>query len=496
MSKNSWFEVDKNGLGKLLQRRGKSFIIFEVIQNGWDQNVTFVDATFEKEQSRPYATLTVKDDDPEGFADLTHAFTLFAESVKKKDPTKRGRFNLGEKLVLACCEEAEILTTTGGVKFNKNGSRSNLRRKTIKGSIFKAIIRVTREEYEEICDSVDRLLVPENIRTTFNGRELEPRKAIERFTETLPTEISGEDGELKRTSRKTEVRIHKIRAGETAHIYEMGIPVVETGDTFHVDVQQKVPLNMERDNVTPAYLKKLRTFVMNHTFDLLDKESVNETWVKQALESEDCSEEAVNKSLDLRFGKKRVVYDPSDPEANKAALNKGYTVIHGGSLSSREWGNVRKTGTTKPAGQVLPSGIKTSPNGVPPIPWEKMTDEQKKVVVFIERLAKPLIGSDVRVEIFNLPEKARAWYGNHRMSLNLRRLGRAFFTNFPENIQEVLNITIHELAHEYEDDHYTEQYNSAVTLIGATMTVFALRRPELFDISTLDIERRETCEVL
>jgi 3-(3-hydroxy-phenyl)propionate hydroxylase len=32
-------------------------------------------------------------------SDLTHAFTLFAESAKKGDAEKRGRFNLGEKLV-------------------------------------------------------------------------------------------------------------------------------------------------------------------------------------------------------------------------------------------------------------------------------------------------------------------------------------------------------------------------------------------------------------
>jgi hypothetical protein len=38
--------------------------------------------------------------------DLSHAFTLFAESVKKGDAEKRGRFNLGEKLVLALCDEA------------------------------------------------------------------------------------------------------------------------------------------------------------------------------------------------------------------------------------------------------------------------------------------------------------------------------------------------------------------------------------------------------
>jgi hypothetical protein len=33
-----WFDVDKQGLAKLLERRGKAFAIMELIQNAWDTN--------------------------------------------------------------------------------------------------------------------------------------------------------------------------------------------------------------------------------------------------------------------------------------------------------------------------------------------------------------------------------------------------------------------------------------------------------------------------
>ena len=34
---NKWFSVDKQGLGKILERRGgRLFAIFELIQNAWD----------------------------------------------------------------------------------------------------------------------------------------------------------------------------------------------------------------------------------------------------------------------------------------------------------------------------------------------------------------------------------------------------------------------------------------------------------------------------
>ena len=100
MTTQPHFLVDKKGLAKLLERRGKAFILHELLQNAWDENTTRVDVTAEWLGDRT-VRVTVVDDKPEGFADLTHAYTLFAESAKKTDPTKRGRFNLGEKLVIA-----------------------------------------------------------------------------------------------------------------------------------------------------------------------------------------------------------------------------------------------------------------------------------------------------------------------------------------------------------------------------------------------------------
>src|ERR1041385_905392 len=95
---NNWFEVDKDGLARVLERKGKEFALFELIQNAWDEpGVSKVNVTLEYlgwNKSR----LVVEDDAPEGFRDLSHAFTFFADSTKKTNPEQRGRFNLGEKL--------------------------------------------------------------------------------------------------------------------------------------------------------------------------------------------------------------------------------------------------------------------------------------------------------------------------------------------------------------------------------------------------------------
>ena len=33
-----WFDVDKAGLAKLLARKGKEFVLFELVQNAWDED--------------------------------------------------------------------------------------------------------------------------------------------------------------------------------------------------------------------------------------------------------------------------------------------------------------------------------------------------------------------------------------------------------------------------------------------------------------------------
>ena len=138
----NWFEVDKEGLARILERKGKEFALFELIQNAWDEpGVSKVSVTLEY-RGWNKARLVVEDDAPEGFRDLTHAFTLFADSVKKSNPEQRGRFNLGEKLVLAISDKVTIRTTKGGLRFDKDG-RHSLRSTQSAGSRVECLINGT-----------------------------------------------------------------------------------------------------------------------------------------------------------------------------------------------------------------------------------------------------------------------------------------------------------------------------------------------------------------
>jgi hypothetical protein len=493
MAKNEWFTVDKEGLAKLLERRGgKSFVVFELIQNGWDENSTRVDVILEPIENRAACLIKVTDDNPTGFSDLSHAFTLFAESKKKKDPEKRGRFNLGEKLVLACCEEAKIITTTGTVSFDKDGVRrmSSLpKNKTENGSVFTGIIRMTRAEYTEVCQSMQSLIPPRNITTTFNGKELQPRKIIGSFEAKLLTDVENEEGNLIRTKRMTYVEMYDVLPGEVASIYEMGLPVVETGDKYHLNVGQKVPVNIERDNVPPSYLRSLRTFALNQVFNSIQgTDEANKTWVRDALEDKNISGEAVKWVIKERFGEKAVIYDPSDPEGSKIAASKGMTVVPGGSFSEEAWGNIKQHGALVPAGQVTPSPKPYSEFGDPLnlIPQSEWTEGMNRIANYASMLAKKLMNFNIGVQITNdVGWPFAATYGpSGNLVLNVGRLGKAFFTNFPHNFVEVTELMIHEFGHHYSLDHLSEEYHDALSRLGAKLAQLIIERPEMFSFYT------------
>lgn len=480
MKTKNWFEVDKDGLAKLTDRRDKSFVIMELVQNCWDENVTQVDISLTPSQKRGYAVLTVEDDSPEGFSDLRHAFTLFADNKKRSDPEKRGRFNLGEKLVLSLCTEAFISTTTGTVDFNKEGRQERKNARRDKGSLFQGVIRMNAVEILESLKAVNTLIPPRNITTLFNGNLVPTREPIAVLNEPLSTEIADEEGYIKKTVRKTNIEIYECRPGEHASIYEMGIPVVETGDAYHVNVMQKVPLNSERDNVTPSFLKTIRVLVLNAMQDRLTEEQANDSWVRDGAADDKCSPEAITKVMDLRFGEKRVSYDPSDPEANKLAVSKGYTVVYGNMMSQQEWQNARNAEAILPAGKVTPSPKPFVKNGEPliKIPEHEWTPEIKDTVQYCEAMARILIGHEICVEIAN----DRKWnfsgcYGDRRLIINYAAVGANWFCRKEsrKHRMQIHEFLIHELGHEYCSDHLSSNYHEALCMLAARLAEVSAR---------------------
>lgn len=473
--------VDRKGMARKLGNKPKAFIVYELLQNAWDENIKIVSVRMNMLPGRPVCRIVVEDDCPEGFADIRSAYTLFRDSKKAPDPTKRGRFELGEKLVLALALKAKIATTKGTVIF-EGDERQNTRHSRKAGTLFEGEFRMTREEYDEVLKGVSTLLVPDTCTTIINGDVLRPREITTTFTTTLQTIRADEEGTLKTTSRKTLVHVYKPRAGEEGTIYEMGIPIVKTGDPWHYDVQQRVPVNWERDNVPPSYLKTLRVEALNALHEHLTSEESNAPWVTEALSDDRCLPTAANKVLDDRFGEKRVIFDPSDPEGTKIAASKGYTVIPGGALPRGAWDNVRRFGTALPAGQVTPGPRPYDPNGRPErvIPKDKWTEDMTRIAKFASVLFKALESKTLNVVIVNEPQAGwSANFGGTRLCLNYGRLGKNWFA-LPNRDVEVLDLLIHEYVHYTVDDHLSDKMHETATRIGARLTNLALDNPKMF----------------
>lgn len=485
-----WFKIDRKGLAKLIERRGKVALLLELIANGCDADgATRIDVLLTPEEGKPKAWITVTDDAPDGFADLSHAYTVFAESNRKAHAQKRGRFNLGEKLVLALCDEASIITTTGGVMFDHRG-RTAARTKRQAGSEFVGLARITRAELDEILVELRKIIPPKSITITVNGGLLAAREPIAEFEAALPTEIADEEGMLRRSKRKTIVRVYEPFAGETPMLYELGMPVVETGDKWHVDIEQKIPLNMDRDNVTPAFLREVRTLVVNHLHDRLTEADAAATFVNEALADEDASPEAVRKALDLKYGEKRAIWDPTDHEANMNLTAQGFTLIKGSQLTKEQWANVKRHDGehTRPAGQIAPTkkALFSLEGEDHWVPREKWTPAIKAVVRYTRFVGEMLVGRPIEVGVLStITVHWAACYGHQGFVFNLGRLGHKFFEGCVNGSmfvasQQLNELIIHELGHHFESNHLSERYHEQLCSLGARLVELALSNPGLF----------------
>ena len=483
ITRSNWLSVDLDGMEQVLRRRGDfAWLLYELLQNAYDTAATKVDVTVDVVPGRPLVRISVVDDDPDGFRDLTHAYTLYAPSEKKANPTSRGRYNMGEKLVLAFCEAAEVQSTTGTVVFRPDGTRGRGKKLRDVGTEFFGILRLTRDEVDIMLEGTKLLLPP--IPTTINGKLLDVRQPDHVFTHTLPTEIADADVNLRRSARQTAVRVYKTREGEVGRLYEMGIPVVETSDPWTVEIMQKVPLNMDRDNVTPAYLRELRVAVVNETYEDLAPAHAAATAVKEALGDKRIAVVAINKILTLAHGEKRATVDPRDPESVSTAVSHGHAVLRGGEYTAEQWENIRRAGTA-PATSTLfptPKPYSDNPNATPArfVPEDEWTPAMRGMAEYAADCGWKLLRRAIRVH-FEKGRMTSSWAANYspgELIFNYDRLGKQWFE---DGLREGVNdLLIHEYGHQYGSDHLSHTYHEAVTMLGAKLADIALDDPGFF----------------
>lgn len=502
---SDWFAAHKDGLRKIVNRlieyRTFGIVAGELYQNVRDeQDATFCRISLTPIPNKAQAKLVCEDDGP-GFRDLTHAWTMYAPSYKTGDPEKAGRFNVGEKFVLSLCREAKIATTSGTVEFDQEGRKEYPRRKRDRGTVFEAIIDCTREHYEQFRKYMGMLIVRPGLEVTFNGERVglmdksgyNPRQPLRVLEATLRTETVDEFGNIRGTERKTHPEIYEVLEGETAWLYELGIPVVETGDKWHVNIKQKVPLTVDRTNITPAYLHSVRTVVANGMSDYIEPEDTTTAWLNDATEDPNIEPQVMEKFLTEKYGKNRVAFDPTNPEANAAAVAAGHTLIPPRGLSPKQRENAYNHELLQSSSKAFPEagGHGYSKDGTPVkyIPYEKWTDGMKVTAAYAEWLGKRLLTvRAIRVHFVNVPygpngkRWGAVWIRGSiaEIHFNVMHLGRRWFE---EGITEKVDrLLIHEMGHQYASNHLSDEYYDGLCDLGAKLKALALDNPEAFAV--------------
>jgi hypothetical protein len=293
-------------------------------------------------------------------------------------------------------------------------------------------------------------LLPDNVVVTFNGDRLLAREPLHTFEASLETLVADSEGVMRPRARKTQVGVYEVLPDEVASLYEMGLPVVETGDKWHLNIGQKVPLNRDRNNVRPAFLRVVRTAVLNAMCERLSEEDANEEWVRVGTSHPDCTMEATTRVLDLRFTKKRAAYDVNDQEANKAWVAQGGTLVYGSTMSAQEWKNAKEAGAILPAGQHCPTAkpYSNDPNAKPVdvIRDENWTEGMRNIAAYAVFLARELMDVSLTVSAVHTKNNFSACYGSGQLDLNLLRLGHRFFEQGAT--EEVDRLLIHEFGHQ------------------------------------------------
>jgi hypothetical protein len=482
---SDWITVDRDGLRqineRLLARRGFGMIAAELYQNVMDTDATECLITATKLEGQARAEIIVEDNGP-GFARLTDAWTMFAPSLKKDDPTKAGRFNIGEKVVLSFCYSAKIETTSGTVEFDDDGRREFPRRKLEKGTKITLEIRCTNHQFNQLIEYMPKLIVKEGLRLCVNGAEIASREPIATWEETLPTEV-GDD--LRPSRRKTEVRVYEIKDGEMPMLYELGIPVVETGDRWHVSIAQKIPLNTERDNITPAFLREVRVYVVNKMHEQLTEEDTESTWVNEATSDKRCEDEAVETFRVKKYGEDSVASTPGNPEADAKHIADGGTLIPSRGLTQGQRENLRGGGNLQSSAQRHPAAgigaFSDDPNAPSAREFkeDELTDEMREVRDYAMSLGKSLMDATISVrfldKIVNEGQTFRAAYGGRELCFNVGNLGKKWFANSGAvGTTELDALLIHEFGHHYESNHLSSDYHRALCRLGAKLKAVAL----------------------
>lgn len=331
------FEIDVKGMAEL--DGGDSHrLAFEPVANVFDEfrgyddkkKPSYCAVTLTRNESGRGVILTVADDGA-GFANERDIWTLFGTTGKRSEAGVSGRFNAGDKQLIAVARRATIKSNAVTVIF-EDGKRDVTRHRApvVSGVIVEALMPWSLEDLAAVEAALRQVQAPAGLAYLVNGEStpvVTPKCTV---SVTVPTVLLSE-GVLRPTTRRTTVRVLQ---SETPMLFELGIPVCsleDVGFPYSLDVGQKIPVPMSRNSVTPQYLHRLIGAVIEQAamdgVSLLKEDEQGAAFVKGALDWVR-EPEALKVAVTGLYGD-NAVRRSSDPIANAQAAASGANLVQG-----------------------------------------------------------------------------------------------------------------------------------------------------------------------
>ncbi|MBA3482045.1 MAG: hypothetical protein H0T51_09540 [Pirellulales bacterium] len=338
------FDIDVKGLAELEGGKPPHRLAFEPVANVFDECRGYGDAERRKpsycavtfrHSSNPRGVYLTVADDGAGFAQERDIWTFFGTTSKRADVGVAGRFNCGDKQLLALARSGIVKTNKVTVEF-ANGERKVTRHRepVVNGTIIEVLMPWSQNDLRLIRDQLCSVIPPADLKYTVDGATIGRPTAKVTVNVKLPT-VALIDGVVKDTERNSNVTV--LATEKEPLLCELGMPIcslAEVGFPWTLDVQQKVPLPISRDMVRTSYLTRLIGSVVEQAaiakHALLTEEQQGAGFIKEALEWVR-HPVALAATISSLYGE-NAVRQSNDTIANANAASAGATIISGRSF--------------------------------------------------------------------------------------------------------------------------------------------------------------------
>lgn len=473
------FQISNEGWTRMNAGRSASDLIREAVSNTFD-----ADGVTEVRVSIYPGLAIIEDNSPTGIGDPNLVSTVFMTD-KSDSATKRGRKGRGLKELISAARTALVDTIGYTIKFGE-GRTVLANDRTLGTKITVDVPRWDGAEVEKARAYLHRIIPPPGVRFEVNDIQINTRRTRCTFNHNLKTHVVV-NGVQKDTYLPTNVNVVNLAKGETeGWIYEMGIPIHPVKTKFHIDVQQRVPLNDNRDVVDSYYVSGLYGHLLSDMIDSLSLGALKQEWAQQGIThvyDNSVKEKIVRKMFgDMR----KLAVKTQHKRANDVAQQAGFQVIDIKTLSSGMEELVASivSDTETIAKRLEESQPQTFVDG-------GLVDPGGRVEMVVRYLGKQLLKRDLSTYFF----KRTMDYTGHLRAAEFDDSRDCIGFNVNAGLPlhdplhpNILSLVVHELAHAKTPLHNEEHAEEMQRLSGLLATLCLTQRDALLGLVSKQAE--------